>query len=206
MDLISIAILLFATIGPIRSSIVYVGLVKDADPALKRKIVIRTVMVSAIVCCVFVLLGSVILEALHISIPALLIAGGIILFAFALPMVIGEDNTKKDEGTAQLPSLDIATYPLAVPLMASPQGLVAIVSIEAAMPGVVGTLTLLALVLGIMVVNIVFLLAAEKVLSKIPVTALKVVQRVIGLLLCALATELVIIGVEKLGLIAERVS
>jgi multiple antibiotic resistance protein len=76
-------------------------------------------------------LGSVIFGALKISIPALLIAGGIILFAFALPMVIGEDKQKESDSPSPPPSIEIATYPLAVPLMASPHGLVAIVSMEA---------------------------------------------------------------------------
>ena len=52
--------------------------------------------------------------------------------------------------------------------MASPQGLVAIVSIEATLPGISGTALLLGLVLGIMLVNVLFLLAAEKILSKVP--------------------------------------
>ncbi|QEG36132.1 MarC family protein [Bythopirellula goksoeyrii] len=81
MDLASIAILLLATIGPTRAAIVFVGMTKSADAELKRKIALRTVLVSAIVCCIFVVLGSVILGALKISIPALLIAGGLILFS-----------------------------------------------------------------------------------------------------------------------------
>jgi multiple antibiotic resistance protein len=94
MDIASIAILLLATIGPTRAAIVFVGMTKSADAELKRKIAFRTVLVSAIVCCIFVVLGSVILGALKISIPALLIAGGLILFAFALPVVIAKTSKK----------------------------------------------------------------------------------------------------------------
>ena len=206
MDIASIAILLLATIGPTRAAIVFVGMTKSADAELKRKIALRTVLVSAIVCCIFVVLGSVILGALKISIPALLIAGGLILFAFALPMVIGEDKQKESDSPSPPPSIEIATYPLAVPLMASPQGLVAIVSIEATLPGISGTALLLGLVLGIMLVNLLFLLAAEKMLSKVPPAALKVALRIIGLLLCSLAVQLVIIGLQKLGVIAEQLT
>ena len=139
MDIASIAILLLATIGPTRAAIVFVGMTQSADAKLKRTIALRTVLVSAIVCCAFVVLGSVILGALKISIPALLIAGGMILFAFALPMVIGEDKQTETDSPSPPPSIDIATYPLAVPLMASPQGLVAIVTIEATLPEISGT-------------------------------------------------------------------
>ena len=90
--------------------------------------------------------------------------------------------------------------------MASPQGLVAIVSIEATLPGISGTALLLGLVLGIMLVNVLFLLAAEKILSKVPPAVLKVTLRIIGLLLCSLAVQLAIIGLQKLGVIAEKLT
>ena len=62
MDIASIAILLLATIGPTRAAIVFVGMTQSADAKqLKRKIALKTVLVSAIVCCIFVVLGSVIL-------------------------------------------------------------------------------------------------------------------------------------------------
>ncbi len=203
MTLIDIAVLLFVTIGPIRAAIVYVGLTKSADAALKRQIAIRTVLTSTILCATFVFLGAGILGALKVTVPALLIAGGAILFVFALQMVVGED--KGDSGEAPPPpSIEIATFPLAVPLMASPQGLVAIVSIEAALDGPNDTWVLLMVVLALMAFNLVFLLFAEKLLARIPAAILKVVMRVVGLLLCSLAVQLMIFGFEDLGVIAPQ--
>ena len=121
MGLLDILVILLITIGPTKAAAMYLGLTAGADPAFKRVVAIRTVTVAAIVCLVFAVLGKAILGMFHISIPALMIAGGIILFVFALQLVLGEDHDHAEHagGARKTPSLDIASYPLAVPLMAS---------------------------------------------------------------------------------------
>jgi multiple antibiotic resistance protein len=205
MGIADILVLLFITIGPTKPAAMYVALTKSADLDLKRKIALRTVLVSLIICAIFVVLGEGILKLLHISIPALLIAGGIILFVFALHLVLGEDKPESASGLPQAPSMGIADYPLAVPLMASPQGLVAIVTISAAMPGLPNMLTMLGLVFAVMVVNLIVLLSADKILKSIPASIMKVIMRIFGLLLCGLAVQLAILGLQRLGVLAKVV-
>lgn len=105
MGIADILVLLFITIGPTKAAAMYVALTKSADLDLKRKIAFRTVLVSLIICAIFVVLGEGILKMLHISIPALLIAGGIILFVFALHLVLGEDKPEPVTGSPQVPSI-----------------------------------------------------------------------------------------------------
>ena len=205
MGIADILVLLFITVGPTKPAAMYVAMTKLADPVLKRQIAVRTILVSLIICSIFVVLGEGILKVLHISIPALLIAGGIILFVFALHLVLGEDKPDASTGLPQAPSISIADYPLAVPLMASPQGLVAIVTISAAMPGLTNLLTLLGLVLIVMVINLVVLLSADKIMEKIPLSIMKVAMRIFGLLLCGLAVQLAILGLQRLGVLAKVV-
>lgn len=205
MGIADILVLLFITVGPTKPAAMYVAMTKTASPALKRQIAVRTILVSLIICSIFVVLGEGILKVLHISIPALLIAGGIILFVFALHLVLGEDKPESSTGLPQAPSISIADYPLAVPLMASPQGLVAIVTISAAMPGLTNMLTLLGLVLAVMVVNLIVLLSADKIMEKIPLSIMKVAMRIFGLLLCGLAVQLAILGLQRLGVLAKVV-
>jgi multiple antibiotic resistance protein len=202
VGIIDILIILLVTIGPTKAAAMYLGLTAGAEPALKRQIAIRAVMISAIVTGTFVVLGEALLAMLHVSIPALLIAGGIILFVFALHLVLGEEKEEAPEVGPRTPSLDVAAYPLAVPLMASPQGLVAIVTIAAGQQGFGNTLLLLVLVLVVMGINLAFLLSAEKIFAKVPVAVLKVVMRIFGLLLCGLAVQLVILGLQRLGVLA----
>ncbi|MCB8879456.1 MarC family protein [Acidisoma cellulosilytica] len=203
MNAIDILLLLCVTIGPTKAAAMYLSLTAGTEPAFKRRVAIRSVLTATIVCGVFALLGQALLGLFHVTIPAMLIAGGIILFIFAVQLVLGEDHS--DDGTAGLarvPSLDIASFPLAVPLMASPQGLVALVAIAAAQPGMKTQLLLFVLVLVMMAFNLVFLLFADRIFSKISPGILKVVMRVFGLLLCGLAVQLVIIGLQKLGVLA----
>jgi multiple antibiotic resistance protein len=207
MGWIEIFVLLFVTVGPVRASIVYLGLTKSADADLKRAIAVRTVFISAVVCVIFALLGAGILAGLKVSVQSMLIAGGAILFIFALNLVLGDEKEAETDDPPPAPSIDLAAFPLAVPLMASPQGLVAIVAIEATLQqgmtagAIVEVGIFVGLILGVMAINLVFLLAADRIFAKIPPAVLKVVLRVVGLLLCALAVQLIIFGFDGLGLI-----
>ena len=207
MGWIEIFVLLFVTVGPVKAAIVHLGLTRSAEPALKRAIAFRAVTISTVVCVIFAVVGAGILAGLKISVEALLIAGGAILFVFALNMVMAEDKEETTDAPPPAPSMDVAAFPLAVPLMASPQGLVAIVAIEATLQQgmTAGAITEVAifvgLILGVMAINLVFLLGADKIFSRVPPAFLKVLMRIVGLMLCALAVQLMIYGFDGLGLI-----
>ena len=207
MDWIEIFVLLLATTNGMKAAIVSLAMTKNADAALKRAIAFRTVMISTVVCILFALAGAAILSGLKISVEALLLAGGAILFVFALNMVIGEEKETSVDEPPPVPSIDIAAFPLAVPLMASPQGLVAIVAIEATlhqgvtMAAIYEVGILVGIILIIMALNLGILLGAERIFAKISPAFLKVVMRIVGLLLCALAVQLMITGFDGLGLI-----
>ncbi len=201
MGWVEIFVLLLVTVGPTKAAIVHLGLTKTADAALKRAIAFRAVTISAVVCVIFALVGAGILAGLKISVEAMLIAGGAILFVFALNMVIAEEKEAAPDAPPPVPSMDIAAFPLAVPLMASPQGLVAIVAIEATLNSVVESLIFVGVILSVMAINLGFLLGADKIFAKIPPALIKVVMRIVGLMLCSLAVQLMIFGFDGLGLI-----
>ncbi len=204
--IIDILVVLLITIGPTKASVFFVGMTAEADQSLKRQIAIRTVTTSAAICVAFVLIGEGLLHAFHVSLAALKIAGGLVLLLFALHLVLGEEKKEQESASANHPppSLDISVYPLAMPLMASPQGLVAIVTLAAGMRGGGGLLTLLTLVLVVMAFNLLFLLYADRILGLIGTSILKIVMRVFGLLLCGLAVQLMILGFTDLGIIASH--
>ncbi len=200
-------VLLFATTNGMKAAIVSLAMTKNADAALKRAIAFRAVLITTVVCLLFALAGAAILGALKISVEALLIAGGVILLLFALNMVLSEEKETPADEPLPAPSMDIAAMPLSVPLMASPQGLVAIVAIEATlnqgmtMAAIHDVGILVGLILIIMAINLGMLLGAERIFAKISPAVLKVVMRIVGLLLCALAVQLMITGFDGLGLI-----
>jgi multiple antibiotic resistance protein len=124
LGIVDIVTILLVTIGPLKALIVYASLTAEADVDFRRQVANRTVKTAAIVLLVFVLASEVLLRIFHVSLPALKIAGGIILLLFAIGTVMGGGHGDEDEKPKGL-SLDIAVYPLATPMMATPQGLVA---------------------------------------------------------------------------------
>lgn len=190
--------ILAITVGPLKAAIVYATLTGGADKALRRAIAFRTVIVATLVLLIFVVFGEFILRIFHISLPALKLAGGLILLLFALGMVMGDDQNGLGSGGPV--TIAVATYPLAMPLMATPQGIVTVVTLAAAKPELSNIILLIVILLAIMGLNLVVLLSANKILGK-GGGAMQVVGRVVGLLLAGLAMQLMILGLTDLGLI-----
>ena len=191
--------ILVITLGPLKAAIVYATLTSGAEEALRRAIAFRTVTVATIVIVIFIVFGEFILGIFHISLPALKLAGGLILLLFALGMVMDDDEKgHRPEGPV---TIAVATYPLAMPLMATPQGIVAVVTLAAAKPGLSNMIVLIVVSLAIMGLNLVILLSANKILGKGSGGATQVVGRIVGLLLAGLAMQLMILGLTDLGLI-----
>ncbi|WP_439183517.1 MarC family protein [Carboxylicivirga taeanensis] len=204
VGLLDVFMILFITMGPLKPAIVYVSLTAKADASFRRKVALRTVITATAVAVLFALAGEFLLSAFHVSVPALKMAGGLILLLYALDMVIGGD--KKNDSTDTELSPNIAVYPLAMPLMATPQGLVAITTFTAADPDTSELIMVVGLILALMAFNFFFLLGAHKILKAVGPAALKVVSVVVGLLLAALAIQLMIWGLTDLGVIEEYVA
>ena len=200
--IVDLFVIFLITLGPLKSSIVYVTLTADADAGLRRSIAIRTVLTATVVALLFVIAGEFLLDAFHVSIPALKLGGGLILVLFALEMVLGSQSQEAPKTDSEA-STNIAVYPLAMPLMVTPQGLVAIVTLTAAAPGTSEMVLMIGLILGIMAFNLIFLLGAQRILSAIGPAALKVVSVIVGILLVSLAIQLMIWGLTDLGVLQE---
>lgn len=196
-----IFVILLITIGPLKATIVYATLTAKSDAAFRRQVAIKTVITATIVIILFILAGEVILKVFHISLPALKIAGGLILLLFALHMVLGEE--KKGQAEEVGPSPNIAVYPLAMPLMATPQGIVAIVTIAAGAQTMGDIAILLVLALIILAINLIVLLLADKIIAAIGPAALMIIGKIVGILLAGLAVQLMISAGIDLGLIAK---
>lgn len=199
--LVDIFVILLITIGPIKATIVYAALTAKADSVFRRQVAVKTVVAAGVVILLFVLAGEFLLQVFHITLPALKIAGGLILLLFALHMVLGEE--KKGGESDAPPSTDIAVYPLAMPLMATPQGIVAIVTLAASADTVRENVGLVIMVLVILAINFVVLLAADKIIKFIGPAALMIIGKVVGILLAGLAIQLMISAGTDLGLIAK---
>jgi multiple antibiotic resistance protein len=166
-------------------------------------------LIGAGICIVFAVLGEAILGLFRVSVPAFQIGGGIIVVLFSLEMVGGEKRGTEEDGPGRSgeqnsePSLDIATYPLAIPLIASVSGLVAIVSVVAQQNDLPAVLSLVGMILGIMLLDYVRRRSCRLIVKAIGPLALQIIGRIMGVILTGLGVELLLMGLSGAGLIAK---
>ena len=199
-----VILLLFATLGPVKVTIVCATLTAGASPQFLKRLALRSVLIAFAVCILFAVLGEAILRMFKVSIPAFQIGGGLVVLLFSLEMAMGGKNDEKDgdrspADKASEPSLDLATYPLAIPLMASVSGLIAIVSLLAQRDDLGAILFLATVIMGIMAINYLCLRSCKYLVRAVGPTVLQVVGRIMGVILVSLAVELILMGLIGLG-------
>lgn len=199
----------FATVGPVDVAAVFAGLTGGITSAWRRRMAVRGVLAATGILLVFALCGQPLLQILGISLPALKVAGGILLFLMSIDMVFarssgGTSTTSEERDEARLSS-DISIFPLATPLLAGPGAMGAAILLmsraESAWPG--GVIVLAAL-LAVMVLTLVLLLAADGVHRLLGITGLHVITRVMGVLLAALAVQFVFDGLQQSPLLGAE--
>jgi multiple antibiotic resistance protein len=198
-----VLVMLFVVAGATKAASYFLAAARNMTLGERRSVVFKAIAVQAIVLGLFALRGKNIMGLFHVSLGALELAGGVILFVFALDLVLGHGGDHGDDAS----SGDMAFYPLAVPLLASPQAIVATVIIFAKAPeGHPRVMALLAL--GIVILaNLVILLAVAQFMGKGGSEAksggggAQVLLRVVAILLCALAVELMAMGLREYGVI-----
>ncbi|MGI9242278.1 MAG: MarC family protein, partial [Verrucomicrobiales bacterium] len=125
-QIISALVVLWAVIDPIGTVPVFISVTKGRDPAEMRKIAFVAAATAAGILLFFIVVGEIVLKAMGVPLPAFQIAGGLILFLFALTMIFGESKPESESkvvGTAE----QTAIFPLATPSIASPGAMMAVV-------------------------------------------------------------------------------
>jgi len=201
--LLSAFVTLFVIIDPVGIAPIFLGLTGDRAAAERRAIAIKAVIIAVIVLVAFAVGGQWLLAATGISLPAFRVAGGILLFWISVEMVF-ERRTQRKESTAERsvveePHDDIAAVPLAVPLMAGPGAITAVILLASEAGG--GLLELFA-VIGViavtLAVTLVILLIAMPIDRLMGKTVRTVITRLLGVILSALAVQFVADGVIAL--------
>jgi multiple antibiotic resistance protein len=182
---------LFLVINPFGVLPVFLSIAGTLDPPAQRKLALNAALISFVVLVFFVFAGAFLLQEMGISIRAFQISGGILLFLVALEMIRGESYT--DAQVAKEGPVALAVYPLAIPKIAGPGAMLAVVLItdndRFNLVGQVSTIGVLALVL---LITFLILLAAAPISRVIGAAGVSVVSRVMGMLLAALAVTLVL--------------
>jgi multiple antibiotic resistance protein len=123
--------ILLTTAGRLRALPFYHSATAAADVGMRHRIALRAALTSAVALLAFLFVGESVLKGLHVRLPAPEIAAGIILLTVALALVRNDGTAAAtyDAAPTRAPGIGFAHFPLALPLMASPRGLIAIVSL-----------------------------------------------------------------------------
>jgi len=185
---------LFVITDPIGNAPIFVSITRKLDPKQRQRAAVRAVVAAGALIIGFAVFGELILRYLHVSLGSLSIAGGLLLMLVALEMLRGADFPGGDPDAPE----DVALVPLATPLVAGPGAIATSIVLWRAHPGVGGHIAvLLAIVLAVGCVGAA-LLGAERVTRATSPAILSFLTRVFGLLLSAIAVQLVVDGVRSL--------
>ena len=200
--LITSFVTLFVVIDPLGLVPLFIALTRGMAPDHRRAVGLRACVIAALLLTLFGLFGQKLLDFVGISMPAFRIAGGILLFLTALDMLF-ERRTQRREGQMPDADHDPSVFPLAMPLIAGPGALAAmILLVGQSGPGLQGKALVLALMLVVIAVIYVLFLAAGPIERALGRTGTMVITRLLGMLLAALSVQFVIDGIIGTGLVA----
>jgi small neutral amino acid transporter SnatA (MarC family) len=195
-------LLLLIGIGPKIALVPYINATAGMDAATRRRVVRKMLTTAVSVALVLIVFGGLLTRLLHFSTGALSVAGGIILLILACAMILDD----KDEQSGQQPvagrePMQLAAYPLAVPYLLNPAGIVLLVmaSAEAATFGLF--IVILGLLAVVIALDAAVFLWANQIREHLDAERMLVVEKVFGFLLGALAVQLVLNGLSIVGAI-----
>ena len=196
IDIVATFITFFAVVDPIGTVPVFIAVTKRFDDHSRRRIALIATLAAAGILLFFVLVGELILTAMSIPLSAFQVAGGIVLFLFALTMIFGESKPDEELRLAA-DHHETAIFPLAVPSIASPGAMLAAVLLTENARYSVGEQAQTYLVLlTVLVVAYALMMLAGPINRLIGNSGASVVSRVMGLILSAVAMANLLAGIE----------
>lgn len=198
----------FATIGPADLILVFAALTQKSSQAERRAAALRGTLIATAILLFFAVFGEAMLKLFGITLPALRIAGGVLLLLISIDMVFarhsgGTGTTPEEENEAQGRE-DISVFPLATPLIAGPGAISAVILLTTGTGGLnLAWAFVVAALLAILLLCYLAMLVAMPIQRMLGITGLAVVSRVVGVLLSALAVQFLLDGIKASGLLGS---
>lgn len=196
-DRLSEFVTLWVVIDPIGSLPVFLAIAAARSKQDARTIAIHAVLVAFGILVFFTILGQFLLQQINVPLTAFQIAGGIVLFIFALQMIFGEAKAEKDDTLAAQSPKQAAVFPLAIPAIASPGAMLAVVLLtDDARHNIVDQSMTIVVVAIVLAIQLALFFAAKRIEYWIGPSGTSVISRVMGTILAAVAVTEVLDGVS----------
>lgn len=204
---VSSFVTLFVVIDPPGCVPIFSSLTAGTSNAHRRAMAVRSILIASGVLVAFALGGEAFLGALGISLAAFKIAGGIMVFLIAIDMVF-EKRTQRRENRAEgvksaaaaaekpLEGEDISVFPMAIPMLAGPGSIAAIMLLSARADTVAQEAVVMAALASVMVITLLSLLAAGPLMKVMGAKFEGALTRLLGVVLAALAAQFVVDGIK----------
>ena len=194
-------IMLFVVIDPVALVPMFVALTQGGSVAYKRKMAYKATLIATVVLIAFVFIGGTTLKMLGIGLPAFRVAGGVLLFLLALEMVFARQSGLRSTTTAERAEAeqreDISVFPLAIPLIAGPGALTTVLLMLADGRGEpVAVAIVVGMLFLVLAITLATLLGASRIMELMGETGANVVGRLFGVILAALAVQLIFDGLS----------
>ncbi|MBQ0930715.1 MarC family protein [Ideonella sp. 4Y16] len=187
----SALVLLLLVLDPFGSLPIFISVMRGVAPERRRVVALREAGIAFGVLLAFMVSGQGFLSLMHLSERSLEVAGGVILLIIAMRMIFASGGEIYATDGAREPMI----FPLAVPLLAGPSAMATVLLLASRQPeklwSWVGALTLA------MVVSTVVLMSAERIRKLIGTPMVSALEKLMGLVLTAIATEMVLAGLKR---------
>jgi multiple antibiotic resistance protein len=189
-------ITLIVVINPVGVVPLFIAVAGRKPAAERRRIAGQAAIVAASILLIFIVIGQIVLDALGIDLASFRIAGGLVLLIIALRMVLQDAHAAVADDAAT--GGNVAVFPLAMPFIAGPASIMAVVLLTDNDTYTVWqqaeTAALLLVVIGF---TYVCLVGADLVQRLLGLTGASVVSRIMGLILAALSVQSILTGMRE---------
>jgi multiple antibiotic resistance protein len=190
---------LFVILDPPGNLFSYLALVTGSTPAGARKTAARACFYSFVILAAFALAGRYVIDFFGISLAAFQIAGGLILFRISFDMLHGRGHFNRLDTATSLRAKqygDIALVPLAMPLLAGPGAITAVLVLTSRAQNAPQELAILLAAIIILFITFLCFVNAERLLALLKESNVRLLTRLMGLILTALAVQFIIQGLR----------
>ena len=194
-------VVLWAVIDPIGSVPVYLSQTQHLSAKQRKVVALKAVAIATSVLLFFLIIGQLLLEAMQIPLPAFQVAGGLVLLIFALTMIFGESKPEQEQKMSEDIShsdlANLAVYPLAIPSIASPGAMMAIVMLtHNSRYSFIDQSITAAVMIVVLIITLCLLLGATFIHKIIGNVGAAIISRVMGLILAAVAVNNLLMGIK----------
>ncbi len=189
---LSALILLLLVLDPLGSLPVFIPIMRNVPPERRTRVAIREVSIAFVVLFAFMFLGDSFLSVMHLSERSLEVAGGVILMIIAIRMIFGASG---ESAYGMEPGKEPFIFPLAVPLLAGPSAMATVLLLASRQPDRIyewiGALSTALLVSGLVLV------LADRIRKLLGDSVVSALEKLMGLVLTAIAVEMVLAGLKR---------